>query len=208
MRRRPQNLCRYQWDDGVPRATSFYEYDFAADRFTGINGPTGPTHNVQPFVTEMLCLPDGTILFSDGSPQLYVYVPGGIPVAGGKPIIRNITSNGDASYHLTGLRLNGTAEGAVYGDVAQLDRTYRLVRLVDGAGQVIYGRTFNWSSTGVQTGDREVSTEFTINEGLRPGDYSLVVVANGIASDPVTFYGPIWVDFNWTGPQTGSFFSP
>ena len=32
-----------------------------------------------------------------------------------------------------------------------------------------------------------------------PGIYSLQVVANGIASDPVTFYGPVWVDFNYTG---------
>jgi hypothetical protein len=29
--------------------------------------------------------------------------------------------------------------------------------------------------------------------------YSLVVVANGIASDPVTFPQPVWVDFNYTG---------
>jgi len=29
--------------------------------------------------------------------------------------------------------------------------------------------------------------------------YSLVVIANGIASDPVTFYGPVWVDFNYGG---------
>jgi len=36
------------------------------------------------------------------------------------------------------------------------------------------------------TGATPVSTEFTA-AGLLPGDYSLEVVANGIASDPVTF---------------------
>ena len=26
------------------------------------------------------------------------------------------------------------------------------------------------------------------------------VIANGIASDPVTFHSPVWVDFNYGGP--------
>src|SRR5262249_38081178 len=37
------------------------------------------------------------------------------------------------------------------------------------------------------TGDTPVSTQFTLPDGLAAGDYSLVVIANGIASDPVTF---------------------
>lgn len=43
-----------------------------------------------------------------------------------------------------------------------------------------------------------------------PGTYSLQVVANGNASDPVTFYGPVWVDFNYStnSPQIGTFAYP
>jgi hypothetical protein len=34
----------------------------------------------------------------------------------------------------------------------------------------------------------------------------MVVVANGIASNPITLYGSVWVDFNYTGAiQDGTF---
>lgn len=33
-----------------------------------------------------------------------------------------------------------------------------------------------------------------------PGTCTLQVVANGIAPDPVLFYGPAWVDFSYTNP--------
>jgi hypothetical protein len=58
------------------------------------------------------------------------------------------------------------------------------------------------------TGSRPVTTEFTLPASLPPGAYSLVVVANGNSSDPVTFYGPIWVDFNYTGVQFGTYAFP
>jgi hypothetical protein len=125
----------------------------------------------------------------------------------GKPAISSITANGDGSYHLTGTRLNGISQGAAYGDEMQMDSNYPLVRFTDGSGNVFYGRTYNWSSTGVMTGNTPVTTEFTLPPAvLLDGSaaYSLVIVANGISSDPVTFYGPVWVDFNFNGfPQLG-----
>src|SRR5215471_16488683 len=94
-----------------------------------------------------------------------------------------------------------------------MDSNYPLVRMTNNANtNILYGRTFNWSSTGIQTGSRIVSTEFTLPPqvvGDGPSQYSLVAVANGIASDPVTFYGPLWVDFNYVGViQNGNFNSP
>jgi hypothetical protein len=56
-----------------------------------------------------------------------------------------------------------------------------------------------------------VTTEATLPASIYdgPGIYSLVVIANGIASDPVAFYGPVWVDFNYTvGPENGSYTEP
>jgi hypothetical protein len=87
-----------------------------------------------------------------------------------------------------------------------MDSNYPLVRLT-GGGHVYYGRTYNWSSTSIRTGNTPVTAEFKVPFG-GGGTYSLVVVANGIASDPVTFYGPVWVDFNYTGPQNGSYQLP
>lgn len=173
--------------------TTFYEYDWVANAFTAVGGPTGPTYYAAPYYTKMLDLPDGRVLFSTGgNAQLYVYTPDGSLLAAGKPIIATITLNtNDGSYHLTGTLLNGLSEGATYGDDAQMDSNYPLVRLTDVANNVYYARTYNWNSTSVRATNRLVSTEFVLPDGLPPANYSLVAVANGIASDPVALQLPL-----------------
>ncbi len=170
--------------DHFPSPTTFYEYDSAANSFTFVNGPSGPTLSGPTFTTLMLDLPDGSVLFSHFSPQLYVYQPTGTPLPAGKPTITSVTQNGDGSYHLVGTGLNGISEGASYGDDFQMNSNYPLVRFSDGAGNVYYARTYNWSSTGVQTGSAAITTEFRLPANLPPAANSLVVVANGFASDP------------------------
>ncbi len=178
--------------------TSFYEYDPVANSFTSVNGPTGATYDMLPYATRMLDLPDGTVLFAAYNSQLYVYQPSGSPLAAGKPTIGSITQNTDGSYLLTGTLLNGICAGAAYGDDAQMDSNYPIIRMTDAAGRVYYARTYNWSSTGVMTGNTPVTTQFTVPAGLSAGTYSLVVVANGISSDPVSFIMPASV-FRITG---------
>lgn len=202
-----------------PTPTSFYEYDYTVGSvggFTQVGSPVGGlTDNVASYQSSMLDLPDGTVLYchieqgnigySGFGSQLYVYTPSGSPLAAGKPTISSITRNGDGSYHLTGTKLNGISGGAAYGDDVQMDSNYPLVRLTDGSGNVTYARTYNWSSTGVQTGNTIVSTEFS-GTTIFPGNYNLQVVANGIASDPVFFQGQAWLDFTYAGfLEFGSF---
>jgi hypothetical protein len=172
--------------------TYFYEYDSVAKSFAQVNGPAGPTFGQVSFAMRMLDLPDGTVLFSDTSPQLYVYQPGGTPLAAGRPTINTLSTNGDGSYHLTGTLFNGISEGAAYGDDAQMDSNYPLVRMTNSlSGLVYYARTFNWSSSGVMTGTNIVSTDFVLPATIPQGIYSLVVSANGNASAPITFvYSP------------------
>ena len=193
--------------------TWFYEYDYAANSFnTNIPAPGNPTpgssDNVGSYQTAMLDLPDGTVLYSHEGSDLYIYSPDPAPLAAGKPVIQSITVNPDGSYHLAGTGLNGISQGAAYGDDLQMDSNYPLVRLNDGNGNIHYGRTFNWSSTGVQTGTNVVTTEFTVP--VAGAAYTLEVVANGIASDPMFFYGPVWVDFDYStnSPQLGTFAQP
>jgi len=168
-----------------PSPTSFYEYDSSTSSFAQVTGPTGSTENHPSYETSMLVLPDGSVLYVSFSSQLYVYRPDGNPMASGKPAITGISSNGDGSYHLMGTLLNGISEGAAYGDDAQMASNYPLVRLAATNLSVYYTRTYNWSSTGVMTGNTPVSTEFRLPAGLPIGMYSVVAVANGIASDPV-----------------------
>jgi hypothetical protein len=180
---------------------SFYEYDYLAGpvgAFTQLASPVGGfTLNGPTYPARMLALPNGSVLFTTGGSQLYTYTPSGSPLDAGKPTITGISSNPDGSFHLTGTLLNGISEGANYGDDAQMDSNYPLVR-ARGNGSVIYLTTYNWNRTGVMTGGTRLSTEFSAtNSLLTPGVlYSLEVVANGIASAPIPFPSPIWVDPN------------
>jgi hypothetical protein len=204
---------RPQHQGDYPPPTSFFEYDYSigtTGAFTRVSGPTGLTDNICSEFTAMLVLPDGNILYSHQGTDLYVYDSGGPPLPAAKPTIQSITANLNGSFHLVGTLLNGLSQGASYGDDLQMDSNYPLVRLTDNVtGNIIYGRTFNWSSTSVRTGNKLVSTEFIIPDTIYNNGASLVVVANGVASDPVSFPQAFWVDFNYTGSiQNGSFGFP
>jgi hypothetical protein len=180
----------------------FYEFDPVANSFnTSVPSPTGGAGDNTSIsdATSLLDLPDGTVLWCNTSSRLYVYQPDGFPLAAGQPVITGISLNPNGSFHLTGTGLNGISAGAAYGDDAQEDSNFPLVRITDGGGNVSYARTFNWSSTSVTTGGATLSTEFTVPPGLVPGNYSLQVVANGNASAAWGFSSPAWLDFNYFG---------
>ncbi len=85
-----------------PPPTSFYEYDYVTNSFTQVSAPTGSIDDISSYLTLMLDLPDGTVLYSHFGDQLYDYAPTGAPLNSGKPTIFGIQPNGDNSYHLTG----------------------------------------------------------------------------------------------------------
>jgi hypothetical protein len=162
--------------------TSFYEYDYVANSFAQVSVPGGGTNFAGPtFPTLMLDLPDGTVFFGHRSFDFYEYKPAGLPLPAGQPVITSITTNGDGSLHLIGTGFNGLSQGSAYGDDEQMDSNYPLVRFIDASGNVRYGRTYNWSSTSVMTGNDVVTTECAIPPGASASDIIQVVV-NGIAS--------------------------
>jgi len=170
-------------------STRFFDYDYLTNAFTPIDGPTGLNYAKPAYLVTFLTLPDGSVLMSSASTQLYQYVPSGTPLQEGKPVITSLSHNNDGTYHLTGTLLNGISEGASYGDDAQMATNYPIIRLTDGSS-IYYARTFNWSSTGVMTGSTVLSTEFSLPVGIPNGTYSIVAVANGIASDAMTVQVP------------------
>ena len=190
---------------GSPAPTWFYEFDYSSGPNGSFSATTSPGSSTVGSSTNspagnytFLALPDGTILASQGadsSGQLYVYLPDGSPLASGKPGITAISPSASGDYHLTGTLLNGISAGAAFGDDAQMDTNYPLIRISDGS-KITYLRTYNWSTTGVMTGGTEVSTEFSLPLEVAQGSpggkvYSLVIVANGIASDSVEFIAPL-----------------
>lgn len=170
-----------------PDPTSFYEYDSVANSFAQVSGPTGLTYPGGTYVMRMLDLPDGSVLLATSGSQLYAYQPAGLPLLAGKPAVSNVTQNADQSFHITGTLFNGISEGAAYGDDVQMDSNYPLVRMSDLNGIVYYARTYGWISTSVMTSNRPVSTEFMLPANLPATNLSLVVVANGNSSAPVSF---------------------
>ena len=187
-----------------------YEFDPTTQAFNSLS--TNSAGNSDG--SSMLALPDGNVLVLDGNTSVYIYEPDPSPLTMGQPVIQSVTYNADGSLHLSGRLLNGISQGAMYGDDQQQDSNYPLVRFTDGSGNVTYGRTYNWSSTSVMTGTKTITAECAVPTNIlysTPGtSYSLQVVANGNASAPVAYYGPVWVDFNYNplSPQSGTFDNP
>jgi hypothetical protein len=181
-----------------PSPQFFYEYDQGSNSFTQIHAPDGTWSDCG--TTDgsyMLDLPDGSILYHpscNSDATLYVYQPDGTPLLQAQPQIGGISKNADGSYHLTGTRLNGIWEGTSFGDDAQMATSYPLVRFTNASGvfqcngaqvQLCYARSYNWSTTSIAPG-ASGTTEFVLPKGIEPGTYSVQVVANGIASSPVS----------------------
>jgi autotransporter-associated beta strand protein len=177
--------CMANTNNGFGNGSTYFEYDYISNAFTQITAPTGgTTANVVAYGTTMLDLPDGTVLVSGFGSQLYSYKPDGPPLTNGMPTILSATTNLDGSVHLTGTLFNGISEGAAYGDDSQMNSDYPIARITNAAGNVLYCRTYNWSTCNLMTGTNLVTTEMTLPAGLLAGTYPLFVIANGISSEP------------------------
>jgi len=168
--------------------THFFIYDASSNALTQIpDVPNAP--NDAPYYTRFLALPNGQVLFDDGSSQMEVYTAGGTPNPAWAPSITSLSSTALApggTYFLSGKQLAGLDQGAAYGDDVQDNTNFPLVRITNSAtGVVTYARTSNWTSVSVAPGTRS-STKFTLPSSTPAGKSTLVVVANGIASPPST----------------------
>ena len=144
--------------------------------------------NDSTYYTRMLALPNGQVLFNDGSEEMELYTAGGTPNPAWAPSITALSStsiNAGQTASLSGTQLAGLDQGAAYGDDVQDNTNFPLVRITNStSGVVTYARTSNWSSVSVAPGAAS-STEFTVPKTTPAGASTLVVVANGIASQPV-----------------------
>jgi len=166
--------------------THFFVYNAGSGTLTQI--PDAPNAaNDTSYNTRMLTLPNGQVLYNDGSSQMEVYTAGGTPNPSWQPSISSLSSTSLApgrTYFLSGRQLAGLDQGSVYGDDVQDSTNFPLVRITNTAtGVVTYARTSDWTSVSVKPGTWS-STRFTLPAGTPAGRSTLVVVANGIASPP------------------------
>jgi hypothetical protein len=135
----------------------------------------------------MLVLPTGQILLTDFSNDVEIYTSTGTYNPAWAPSIQEApaTVSPGGSYVISGHLFNGMSQGAAYGDDVQAATNYPLVRITNNAtGDVFYSRTHDHSSMAVAFGGL-VSTTFDVPAAQELGPSQLVVVANGIPSQPV-----------------------
>ena len=171
--------------------TEFFEFDGAL--LHPVPNPASaagePTFNGR-----LLLLPSGQVLYSNCTNTIEMYTPAGGPQPAWRPHITQLPHHlhPGGVFRLHGRQLNGLLQANAYGDDAQMATNYPLVRLL-GAPSVgiVFCRTFDHSTMAVATGNAIHHTHFTVPALLPHGDYELVVIANGIASEPVEVHvGP------------------
>lgn len=175
---------------------SYFEFD--GSTFNRTNDP--PNNNCPTYVTRLLLLPNGDIMFArEDDSSFYAYHSDAAqPQDSFRPVIQTCPANIQAgsTIQVSGTQFNGLSQAVAYGDDSQTATNYPLVRIVNQqSNHVRYCRTFNHTtvdgngntipSMGVATGAAVITTSVAIPADLETGGASLFVVANGIPSQPV-----------------------
>jgi hypothetical protein len=168
-----------------PAPTHFFLFNGTG--FTQI-ADVADSPNLSSFEMNFLVLPSGEVLGVETDYDNSEILPAICCAnAAWAPTITSVSSDtltAGASYTLNGTQLNGLTQGATFGDDAQADTNFPLVRITNTAtSHVFYARSFGFTRT-IARGAAS-STSFAVPSKIETGSSSLVVVANGIASKPV-----------------------
>ena len=170
--------------------SAFYEYNPTSNAWMNVpNVPSSLASDPRVDVMNMTVLPSGQVLVTGaGGSHVFLYTPDGGPLEAWKPAVVSIApiSPGSTTSWVSGWGLNGISEGGVFGDDNSTSSNYPLVQLTDRFGRVTYATTANWTTT--QVGDNFEGFQFTPPANLPYGEYTLRVIASGIASDPVAYH--------------------
>src|SRR5260370_11464359 len=163
----------------------------------------------------MLALPAGRVLVTSrgDATDVWTYTPAAGPLNAWRPAITSapsVVGPGD-TYTISGKQFNGFSQGAAYGDDAQMATNYPLVRITNtGSGHVFYARTHDHSGWGIEAvGSTDIrSTNFDAPSSLELGASTLVVVTNGIPSQPFSITVEPATALAITGATTAEFDDP
>jgi len=168
--------------------TEFFEFDGA---HLHAQANPGSAAGAPTFNARLLLLPSGEVLYSNCTDTIEIYNPAGGPQAAWRPRITEVPRHlhPGGRFRLHGLQLNGLSQAVAYGDDAQMATNYPLVQLRGPAGTgMVFCRTFDHSTMAVATGNAVHHTHFEVPAHLPHGEYELVVIANGIISEPVAVH--------------------
>jgi hypothetical protein len=135
--------------------------------------------------SSLMVLPTGEVLIGGYE----VYRAAGTVPASYAPVIGTFPASvtRGSTYAISGQQFNGLSQANSFGDEFQTATNYPLVEITNTAtGHVVFAKTHGHSTMGVATGTATVSTNFDVPSGAGTGPSTLVVVANGIPSTPVS----------------------
>jgi hypothetical protein len=166
--------------------TYFFEYDPDTNTINAAPSSNPINSNGVPYFGRMLMLPTGQVLYTHGTTTVELYTPDGTYDPVWRPTITKCptTLRRGRTHTLAGRQINGLSQCIYYGNDATQATNYPIVRLESNSGAVIYCRTFDFSTMGLQTGTVVHTCRFTVPAATPTGNYSLVVIANGIPSAP------------------------
>jgi hypothetical protein len=173
---------------GFVAPTHFFEFG-SSNTIAQVADPTDYA-SFTSFQWNFLVLPTGQIMAveTDGS-NVWYYNPSGTYSSSWQPVISSLSSttlNPGATYQVTGTQLNGLSQGAAYGDDVQAATNYPIVRITNNAtGHVFFAKTDGFSTTSIALGQSSTAN-FTVSSSTETGASTLVAIANGIPSSPVS----------------------
>lgn len=184
-------------DDAGDWSSPCWFFEFDGSSFNRTNDP--PNYVSNTYATRLLLLPTGDVMFcrEDDSDFYAYHSEAAVPQDNFRPVIQVCPSNfaPGAIIQVSGLQFNGLSQAVAYGDDSQTATNYPLVRILNKqTNHLRYCRTSNHTtvdqngnpipSMGVATGVAVITTTVDIPPDIDSGDSSLVVVANGIPSQP------------------------
>jgi hypothetical protein len=149
------------------------------------NGTTLTAGNATP--GSLMILPNGQVLVGGGRTE--VYTSTGTYQTSWQPDISSYPSTvtPGSTYSISGTQFNGLSQAGSFGDEFQFATNYPLVQITNSSTKhVFYARTHGHSSMGVATGTETITTNFDVPSSIETGASTLVVIANGIPSPPVS----------------------
>lgn len=161
--------------------------------------PDSVNSQISSYSPDSVVLPTGQVLatlIGGGEEPLippYVFTPTGAADPQWRPKIETHNDsqqvvNRGTTITLTGTQLSGLTQASNYGDDGDSATNFPLVRIVNSeTHRVQYARTFGFSEA-VAAGKTSQSTQVALPADLDRGAAKLFVVANGIASPPLSVF--------------------
>jgi hypothetical protein len=169
----------------------FFEFDPSDNSLNAFTpAPIASSSAPNTWTIRFLLLPTAQIMMTTQGGDIYLYTPDPAdndPDPSWKPTLTSVPQNlvQGHTYTITGTQLNGMSQAVSYGDDAQQATNYPIFQLSNSSGQVVYLRSFSFSTMAVATGSTPVTADVEIPDTVTPGTWQLVAIANGIPSDAV-----------------------